>query len=104
MQKNSKEFLETIQEKKYYKDCVYQSFQELKGWKSLKFRKGDYWYQYDNWDLPHRGIIKEWMAKDNDWIPKVKSKSQTFNVILNVEECLIPDGYILQDVRLSPIG
>ncbi len=38
------------------------------------FRRGIYWYQFDNWSIPNTGVIKEWYVGDNEWIPKVSSQ------------------------------
>ena len=107
MEKNSEIFLNIVKENNCYKKCVFTSFQELESWKSLIFKRGQYWYQYDNWNLPNTGIVKEWEVDSNDWIPKVESfesdSSTQFNLVLDIEKCLIPDNYVLQDVRFSPV-
>ena len=63
MEKNSEIFLNIVKENNCYKKCVFTSFQELESWKSLIFKRGQYWYQYDNWNLPNTGIVKEWEKK-----------------------------------------
>ena len=106
MENNSEIFLNTIQVISDYKKYISSSFQKLKKWKSLKFRQGQYWYQYDNWDLPNTGVIREWDGEDDNWIPKMEVSEEvelcSSNIVLDVEKCPIPDNYILHDVRLSP--
>ncbi|HGR7705745.1 TPA: prolyl oligopeptidase family serine peptidase, partial [Streptococcus pneumoniae] len=98
-------FLNTIQEKTHYKRSISSSFQELKKWNSLIFRRGRYWYQFDNWSIPNTGVIKEWYVEDNDWIPKVSSSSldnsNSLKIVFDVEKYTLPDDSILQDVRIS---
>jgi len=98
-------FLNTIQEKTHYKRSISSAFQELKKWNSLIFRRGRYWYQFDNWSIPNTGVIKEWYAEDNDWIPKVSSSSldnsNSLKIVFDVEKYTLPDDSILQDVRIS---
>ncbi|HHD9381062.1 TPA: prolyl oligopeptidase family serine peptidase, partial [Streptococcus pneumoniae] len=78
---------------------------ELKKWNSLIFRRGRYWYQFDNWSIPNTGVIKEWYVEDNDWIPKVSSSSldnsNSLKIVFDVEKYTLPDDSILQDVRIS---
>ncbi|CJX67550.1 prolyl oligopeptidase family protein [Streptococcus pneumoniae] len=97
--------LNTIQEKTHYKRSISSSFQELKKWNSLIFRRGRYWYQFDNWSIPNTGVIKEWYVEDNDWIPKVSSSSldnsNSLKIVFDVEKYTLPDDSILQDVRIS---
>ncbi|HHK6336453.1 TPA: prolyl oligopeptidase family serine peptidase, partial [Streptococcus pneumoniae] len=84
---------------------ISSSFQELKKWNSLIFRRGRYWYQFDNWSIPNTGVIKEWYVEDNDWIPKVSSSSldnsNSLKIVFDVEKYTLPDDSILQDVRIS---
>ncbi|EHE18583.1 prolyl oligopeptidase family protein [Streptococcus pneumoniae GA41277] len=69
------------------------------------FRRGRYWYQFDNWSIPNTGVIKEWYVEDNDWIPKVSSSSldnsNSLKIVFDVEKYTLPDDSILQDVRIS---
>ena len=69
------------------------------------FRRGRYWYQFDNWSIPNTGVIKEWYAEDNDWIPKVSSSSldnsNSLKIVFDVEKYTLLDDSILQDVRIS---
>ncbi|HGS0565842.1 TPA: prolyl oligopeptidase family serine peptidase, partial [Streptococcus pneumoniae] len=89
----------------HYKRSISSSFQELKKWNSLIFRRGRYWYQFDNWSIPNTGVIKEWYVEDNDWIPKVSSSSldnsNSLKIVFDVEKYTLPDDSILQDVRIS---
>ncbi|CIY42929.1 prolyl oligopeptidase family protein [Streptococcus pneumoniae] len=105
MNQSNEIFLNTIQEKTHYKRSISSSFQELKKWNSLIFRRGRYWYQFDNWSIPNTGVIKEWYVEDNDWIPKVSSSSldnsNSLKIIFDVEKYTLPDDSILQDVRIS---
>ncbi|HES9840076.1 TPA: S9 family peptidase [Streptococcus pneumoniae] len=105
MNQSNEIFLNTIQEKTHYKRSISSSFQELKKWNSLIFRRGRYWYQFDNWSIPNTGVIKEWYVEDNDWIPKVSSSSldnsNSLKIVFNVEKYTLPDDSILQDVRIS---
>ena len=105
MNQSNEIFLNTIQEKTHYKRSISSSFQELKKWNSLIFRRGRYWYQFDNWSIPNTGVIKEWYAEDNDWIPKVSSSSldnsNSLKIVFDVEKYTLPDDSILQDVRIS---
>lgn len=105
MNQSNEIFLNTIQEKTYYKRSISSSFQELKKWNSLIFRRGRYWYQFDNWSIPNTGVIKEWYVEDNDWIPKVSSSSldnsNSLKIVFDVEKYTLPDDSILQDVRIS---
>lgn len=105
MNQSNEIFLNTIQEKTHYKRAISSAFQELKKWNSLIFRRGRYWYQFDNWSIPNTGVIKEWYAEDNDWIPKVSSSSldnsNSFKIVFDVEKYTLPDDSILQDVRIS---
>ena len=105
MNQSNEIFLNTIQEKTHYKRSISSSFQELKKWNSLIFRRGRYWYQFDNWSIPNTGIIKEWYVEDNDWIPKVSSSSldnsNSLKIVFDVEKYTLPDDSILQDVRIS---
>jgi hypothetical protein len=98
-------FLNTIQEKTHYKRSISSSFHELKKWNSLIFRRGRYWYQFDNWSIPNTGVIKEWYVEDNDWIPKVSSSSldnsNSLKIVFDVEKYTLPDDSILQGVRIS---
>lgn len=105
MNQSNEIFLNTIQEKTHYKRSISSSFQELKKWNSLIFRRGRYWYQFDNWSIPNTGVIKEWYVEDNDWIPKVSSSSldnsNSLKIVFYVEKYTLPDDSILQDVRIS---
>ncbi|WP_084568373.1 prolyl oligopeptidase family serine peptidase [Streptococcus pneumoniae] len=105
MNQSNEIFLNTIQEKTHYKRSISSSFQELKKWNSLIFRRGRYWYQFDNWSIPNTGVIKEWYVEDNDWIPKVISSSldnsNSLKIVFDVEKYTLPDDSILQDVRIS---
>lgn len=105
MNQSNEIFLNTIQEKTHYKRSISSSFQELKKWDSLIFRRGRYWYQFDNWSIPNTGVIKEWYVEDNDWIPKVSSSSldnsNSLKIVFDVEKYTLPDDSILQDVRIS---
>ncbi|HGS0178582.1 TPA: prolyl oligopeptidase family serine peptidase [Streptococcus pneumoniae] len=105
MNQSNEIFLNTIQEKTHYKRSIFSSFQELKKWNSLIFRRGRYWYQFDNWSIPNTGVIKEWYVEDNDWIPKVSSSSldnsNSLKIVFDVEKYTLPDDSILQDVRIS---
>lgn len=105
MNQSSEIFLNTIQEKTHYKRSISSSFQELKKWNSLIFRRGRYWYQFDNWSIPNTGVIKEWYVEDNDWIPKISSSSldnsNSLKIVFDVEKYTLPDDSILQDVRIS---
>ncbi|HEU8041412.1 TPA: S9 family peptidase [Streptococcus pneumoniae] len=105
MNQSNEIFLNTIQEKTHYKRFISSSFQELKKWNSLIFRRGRYWYQFDNWSIPNTGVIKEWYVEDNDWIPKVSSSSldnsNSLKIVFDVEKYTLPDDSILQDVRIS---
>lgn len=105
MNQSNEIFLNTIQEKTHYKRSISLSFQELKKWNSLIFRRGRYWYQFDNWSIPNTGVIKEWYVEDNDWIPKVSSSSldnsNSLKIVFDVEKYTLPDDSILQDVRIS---
>lgn len=105
MNQSNEIFLNTIQEKTHYKRSITSSFQELKKWNSLIFRRGRYWYQFDNWSIPNTGVIKEWYVEDNDWIPKVSSSSldnsNSLKIVFDVEKYTLPDDSILQDVRIS---
>ncbi|CJJ59002.1 prolyl oligopeptidase family protein [Streptococcus pneumoniae] len=105
MNQSNEIFLNTIQEKTHYKRSISSSFQELKKWNSLIFRRGRYWYQFDNWSIPNTGVIKEWYVEDNDWIPKVSSSSldnsNSLKIVFDVEKYTLPDNSILQDVRIS---
>lgn len=105
MNQSNEIFLNTIQEKTQYKRSISSAFQELKKWNSLIFRRGRYWYQFDNWSIPNTGVIKEWYAEDNDWIPKVSSSSldnsNSLKIVFDVEKYTLPDDSILQDVRIS---
>ncbi|HGR5737311.1 TPA: prolyl oligopeptidase family serine peptidase [Streptococcus pneumoniae] len=104
MNQSNEIFLNTIQEKTHYKRSISSSFQELKKWNSLIFRRGRYWYQFDNWSIPNTGVIKEWYVEDNDWIPKVSSSSldnsNSLKIVFDVEKYTLPDDSILQDVRI----
>ncbi|HEW3496117.1 TPA: S9 family peptidase [Streptococcus pneumoniae] len=105
MNQSNEIFLNTIQEKTHYKRSISSSFQELKKWNSLIFRRGRYWYQFDNWSIPNTGVIKERYVEDNDWIPKVSSSSldnsNSLKIVFDVEKYTLPDDSILQDVRIS---
>ena len=105
MNQSNEIFLNTIQEKTHYKRSISSSFHELKKWNSLIFRRGRYWYQFDNWSIPNTGVIKEWYVEDNDWIPKVSSSSldnsNSLKIVFDVEKYTLPDDSILQDVRIS---
>lgn len=105
MNQSNEIFLNTIQEKTHYKRSISSSFQELKKWNSLIFRRGRYWYQFDNWSIPNTGVIKEWYVEDNDWIPKVSSSSldnsNSLKIVFDVDKYTLPDDSILQDVRIS---
>lgn len=105
MNQSNEIFLNAIQEKTHYKRSISSAFQELKKWNSLIFRRGRYWYQFDNWSIPNTGVIKEWYAEDNDWIPKVSSSSldnsNSLKIVFDVEKYTLPDDSILQDVRIS---
>lgn len=105
MNQSNEIFLNTIQEKTHYKRSISSSFQELKKWNSLIFRRGRYWYQFDNWSIPNTGVIKEWYVEDSDWIPKVSSSSldnsNSLKIVFDVEKYTLPDDSILQDVRIS---
>ncbi|HHK6221946.1 TPA: prolyl oligopeptidase family serine peptidase [Streptococcus pneumoniae] len=105
MNQSNEIFLNTIQEKTHYKRSISSSFQELKKWNFLIFRRGRYWYQFDNWSIPNTGVIKEWYVEDNDWIPKVSSSSldnsNSLKIVFDVEKYTLPDDSILQDVRIS---
>lgn len=105
MNQSNEIFLNTIQEKTHYKRSISSSFQELKKWNSLIFRRGRYWYQFDNWSIPNTGVIKEWYVEDNDWIPKVSSSSldnlNSLKIVFDVEKYTLPDDSILQGVRIS---
>lgn len=105
MNQSNEIFLNIIQEKTHYKRSISSSFQELKKWNSLIFRRGRYWYQFDNWSIPNTGVIKEWYVEDNDWIPKVSSSSldnsNSLKIVFDVEKYTLPDDSILQDVRIS---
>lgn len=105
MNQSNEIFLNTIQEKTHYKRSISSSFQELKKWNSLIFRRGRYWYQFDNWSIPNTGVIKEWYVEDNDWIPKVSSSSldnsNSLKIVFDVEKYTLPGDSILQDVRIS---
>lgn len=105
MNQSNEIFLNTIQEKTHYKRSISSSFQELKKWNSLIFRRGRYWHQFDNWSIPNTGVIKEWYVEDNDWIPKVSSSSldnsNSLKIVFDVEKYTLPDDSILQDVRIS---
>lgn len=105
MNQSNEIFLNTIQEKTHYKRSISSAFQELKKWNSLIFRRGRYWYQFDNWSIPNTGVIKEWYAEDNDWIPKASSSSldnsNSLKIVFDVEKYTLPDDSILQDVRIS---
>lgn len=105
MNQSNEIFLNTIQEKTHYKRSISSSFQELKKWNSLIFRRGRYWYQFDNWSIPNTGVIKEWYVEDNDWIPKVSSSSldnsNSLKIVFDVEKYTLPDDSILQDVKIS---
>lgn len=105
MNQSNEIFLNTIQENTHYKRSISSSFQELKKWNSLIFRRGRYWYQFDNWSIPNTGVIKEWYVEDNDWIPKVSSSSldnsNSLKIVFDVEKYTLPDDSILQDVRIS---
>ncbi|HGQ2372538.1 TPA: prolyl oligopeptidase family serine peptidase [Streptococcus pneumoniae] len=105
MNQSNEIFLNTIQEKTHYKRSISSSFQELKKWNSLIFRRGRYWYQFDNWSIPNTGVIKEWYVEDNDWIPKASSSSldnsNSLKIVFDVEKYTLPDDSILQDVRIS---
>lgn len=105
MNQSNEIFLNTIQEKTHYKRSISSSFQELKKWNSLIFRRGRYWYQFDNWSIPNTGVIKEWYVEDNDWIPKVSSSSldnsNSLKIVFDVEKYTLPYDSILQDVRIS---
>ncbi|HEU6792139.1 TPA: S9 family peptidase [Streptococcus pneumoniae] len=105
MNQSNEIFLNTIQEKTHYKRSISSSFQELKKWNSLIFRRWRYWYQFDNWSIPNTGVIKEWYVEDNDWIPKVSSSSldnsNSLKIVFDVEKYTLPDDSILQDVRIS---
>ncbi|HES9881365.1 TPA: S9 family peptidase [Streptococcus pneumoniae] len=105
MNQSNEIFLNTIQEKTHYKRSISSSFQELKKWNSLIFRRGRYWYQFDNWSIPNTGVIKEWYVEDDDWIPKVSSSSldnsNSLKIVFDVEKYTLPDDSILQDVRIS---
>ena len=105
MNQSNEIFLNTIQEKTHYKRSISSSFQELKKWNSLIFRRGRHWYQFDNWSIPNTGVIKEWYVEDNDWIPKVSSSSldnsNSLKIVFDVEKYTLPDDSILQDVRIS---
>ncbi|MFR7295301.1 prolyl oligopeptidase family serine peptidase [Streptococcus pneumoniae] len=105
MNQSNEIFLNTIQEKTHYKRSISSSFQELNKWNSLIFRRGRYWYQFDNWSIPNTGVIKEWYVEDNDWIPKVSSSSldnsNSLKIVFDVEKYTLPDDSILQDVRIS---
>lgn len=105
MNQSNEIFLNTIQEKTHYKRSISSAFQELKKWNSLIFRRGRYWYQFDNWSIPNTGVIKEWYAEDNDWIPKVSSSSldnsNSLKIVFDVEKYTLPDDSILQDIRIS---
>ncbi|HEW1922451.1 TPA: S9 family peptidase [Streptococcus pneumoniae] len=105
MNQSNEIFLNTIQEKTHYKRSISSSFQELKKWNSLIFRRGRYWYQFDNWSIPNTGVIKEWYVEDNDWIPKVSysslDNSNSLKIVFDVEKYTLPDDSILQDVRIS---
>lgn len=105
MNQSNEIFLNTIQEKTHYKRSISSAFQKLKKWNSLIFRRGRYWYQFDNWSIPNTGVIKEWYAEDNDWIPKVSSSSldnsNSLKIVFDVEKYTLPDDSILQDVRIS---
>ncbi|MDK7883091.1 S9 family peptidase [Lactobacillus iners] len=105
MNQSNEIFLNTIQEKTHYKRYISSAFQELKKWNSLIFRRGRYWYQFDNWSIPNTGVIKEWYAEDNDWIPKVSSSSldnsNSLKIVFDVEKYTLLDDSILQDVRIS---
>ncbi|CTI87377.1 prolyl oligopeptidase family serine peptidase [Streptococcus pneumoniae] len=105
MNQSNEIFLNTIQEKTHYKRSISSSFQELKKWNSLIFRRGRYWYQFYNWSIPNTGVIKEWYVEDNDWIPKVSSSSldnsNSLKIVFDVEKYTLPDDSILQDVRIS---
>ena len=105
MNQSNEIFLNTIQEKTHYKRSISSSFHELKKWNSLIFRRGRYWYPFDNWSLPTTGVIKGWYVEDNDWIPKVSSSSldnsNSLKIVFDVEKYTLPDDSILQGVRIS---
>ncbi|HGJ3826271.1 TPA: prolyl oligopeptidase family serine peptidase [Streptococcus pneumoniae] len=105
MNQSNEIFLNTIQKKTHYKRSISSSFQELKKWNSLIFRRGRYWYQFDNWSIPNTGVIKEWYVEDNDWIPKVSSSSldnsNSLKIVFDVEKYTMEELFIIEDISVE---
>lgn len=58
-------------EYKTYRKSIQQILEETSTVNSYIFRKNDYWYLFENWLLPHSGVIRRWKAQvEDDWLPK----------------------------------
>ncbi|HEL0066286.1 TPA: prolyl oligopeptidase family serine peptidase [Streptococcus equi subsp. zooepidemicus] len=64
------EFLNIISSREEYKNIIFDSLNFLVDSNSYIFRRGKHWYRLENWDLPDSGVIREWQADEEDFIPK----------------------------------
>ncbi|GEB10391.1 prolyl oligopeptidase [Streptococcus equinus] len=62
--------LDVLSKHSKYVKSILNSFDENSQMNTFIFRKGNFWYRYENWDLPKSGIIREWVASNDDCIPK----------------------------------
>ncbi|HEL0738508.1 TPA: hypothetical protein TUY12_002101, partial [Streptococcus equi subsp. zooepidemicus] len=64
------EFLNIISSGEEYKNIILGSLNFSVDSNSYIFRRGKHWYRLENWDLPDSGVIREWQADEEDFIPK----------------------------------
>ena len=61
---DNQRFLEIIESHVTFSKIIADSLKKPRNQNSIIFRRGNFWYRFENWDLPHSGVIREWSAND----------------------------------------
>lgn len=64
-------FLNSVNSYDKYTENIYKSIKKNLKKDTLIFRRNNFWYKFENWDLPYSGIIREWIVSSDDWTPKI---------------------------------
>lgn len=75
---DNKAILDVIKKNTYYTDSIKNSFNKTVDNNSYIFRRGANWYQFENWNLPESGLIREWRNVTSTCIPK-KEYTENYN-------------------------
>lgn len=106
---DNQRFLEIIESHVTFSKIIADSLKKPRNQNSIIFRRGNFWYRFENWDLPHSGVIREWSANDEDWFPKQdfteKLSKENSREIFNIANPLAEfDKCKIMDIKVSSDG